>query len=90
MSSEDELARQISGHRERAELSRREGEPSLMRQLAAVGVLGWMIVLPALGGIALGRWLDRLWHTGLTFTAALLLVGLALGCWSAWHWVHTR
>lgn len=66
----------------------REGDPSLARQFAAVGVLGWIIVIPALLGVWLGRWLDSWMSTGITFTAALLLLGLLLGGWSAWHWMH--
>jgi len=73
---------------ERQQRSRREGEPSLLHQLASVGVLGWVVVVPTLLGIALGRWLDAHWHTGITFTAALLLLGLVLGGWSAWRWMH--
>lgn len=68
--------------------SHREGEPSLLRQLASVGVLGWVVVVPTLLGIALGRWLDAHWATGITFTAALLLLGVVLGGWSAWRWMH--
>jgi ATP synthase protein I len=70
--------------------SRREGEPSLLGQLASVGVLGWVLVVPTLLGIALGRWLDAQWHTGITFTAALLVLGVVLGGWSAWRWIHRR
>lgn len=70
--------------------SRREGEPSLLGQLASVGVLGWVLVVPTLLGIALGRLLDAQWHTGITFTAALLLLGVVLGGWSAWRWIHRR
>ncbi|QCB48148.1 AtpZ/AtpI family protein [Hydrogenophaga sp. PAMC20947] len=66
----------------------RDGDPSLARQFAAVGVLGWIIVIPALLGVWLGRWLDNWLSTGITFTAALLLLGLLLGGWSAWRWMH--
>ncbi len=85
-----DLADRVRRLAERAQRGEREGPPTLMRQLAAVGVLGWIVVVPLLGGVALGRWIDRLWHTGITFTAALMLVGLALGCWSAWRWMHGR
>ena len=66
----------------------REGDPSLARQFAAVGVLGWIIVIPALLGVWLGRSLDHWLATGITFTAALLLLGVVLGGWSAWRWMH--
>jgi ATP synthase protein I len=83
-----ELAAQVQRQSERMRRWLREGDPSLMRQLAAVGVLGWIVVVPMLAGIALGRWLDRLLSSGIMFTAALLLLGLVLGCWSAWRWMH--
>ena len=67
-----------------------EGEPTLTRQLAAVGVLGWIIVVPALLGVLLGRWLDGKMASGIMFTAALLLLGVLLGSWSAWRWMHDR
>jgi ATP synthase protein I len=68
----------------------REGDPTLTRQLAAVGVLGWIIVVPTLLGMVLGRWLDGRLATGILFTAACLLLGVVLGCWSAWRWMHDR
>jgi len=66
----------------------REGEPSFGRYLAQIGVLGWTIVLPGLLGMFLGRWLDRQLGTGIFCTAPLMLVGLAIGCWGAWRWMH--
>lgn len=68
----------------------REGDPSLARQFAAVGVLGWIIVVPALLGVWLGRWIDRWLSTDITFTAAFLMLGVLLGGWSAWRWMHGR
>lgn len=82
----DELQRRSGRHRRWL----REGDPSLMQQLASVGVLGWVIVTPMLLGLALGRWLDHQLGRGITFTAALLLLGLALGGWSAWRWMHRK
>ena len=69
--------------------SRAEGEPSMSSQLGQIGVLGWIIVTPALVGLFGGRWLDRHFAMGIFWTAALLVVGIALGFWSAWRWMHT-
>lgn len=87
----DEADALVRGARLRAERDRRArlaGEPSVASRLAQIGVLGWMIVLPALLGVLLGRWLDRSFGTALFWTAPLLLLGLAVGCWSAWRWMQ--
>lgn len=65
-----------------------QGEPSVGRRLAQIGVLGWIIVTPMLLGVFGGRWLDRHFHSGLFWTAPLMLLGLGLGCWSAWRWMQ--
>jgi ATP synthase protein I len=83
----------VKGARLRGERHRRwlreSGEPSVVRRLAQVGVLGWMIVTPILIGIFAGRWLDARFHSGLFCTGPLLMLGLALGCWSAWKWMKS-
>ena len=68
--------------------ARKQGEPSLSRQLGQVGVLGWIIVTPGIVGVFAGRWLDHRFATGIVLTAALLCAGIALGFWSAWRWMH--
>lgn len=85
---DDGLAREVGRRAARHRAWQREGEDSLARRLGQIGVLGWIIVLPMLGGIWLGRRLDAAWHTGLTLTGALLVLGLALGAWSGWKWMH--
>lgn len=84
----DGLLDSVRLRRARAWLREREGEPSFGRQLAQVGVLGWMIVVPTLLGTFLGRWVDRQFATGIFWTAPLMLTGLALGCRTAWRWMH--
>jgi ATP synthase protein I len=86
----DGLLRSVRQRRERHWHWLREGEPTFARQVAQIGVLGWTIVLPTLLGTFLGRWIDRRFGTGIFCTAPLLLLGLALGCWSAWRWMRTR
>ena len=66
----------------------RDGEGSVGRRLATIGVLGWIVVIPILIGIFAGRWLDMHFQSGLQFTAPLLMGGAALGLWSAWKWMQ--
>ena len=55
--------------------------------LGMMGLVGWSVVVPTLLGAALGIWLDK-HHPGKhPWTLALLVVGLAVGCLNAWHWV---
>jgi ATP synthase protein I len=85
----DPLVKEVRLRGERQRRQQREGEPSVARRLAQIGVLGWIIVLPMLIGVFAGRWLDRTFASGVFFTAPLLLLGLALGCWSAWKWMQS-
>ncbi len=75
---------------EREEMRRRNAEPSLGRRLGQIGVLGWAIVLPALGGLFLGRWLDRTYSTGVFFSAPLVMIGAGVGFWLAWKWMSRQ
>jgi ATP synthase protein I len=66
---------------------RTETAPPVATRLAQIGVLGWMIVMPMLVGVFAGAWLDRRLHTGLFYTAPLLMLGAGLGCWWGWRWM---
>lgn len=85
----DPLAESVRLRSERRRRSLLEGEPSVGRRLAQIGVLGWIIVIPLLVGTFAGRWLDRMLGSGLLCTGPLLMLGLALGCWSAWKWMKS-
>jgi len=83
-----ELRRAVERRRAARAKWQREGERPLARNLALAGTLGWLIVVPALLGALAGRALDRLAGTGVTFTSALIFVGVAVGCWLAS--IHVR
>ncbi len=65
-------------------------EPSLGARLGQIGILGWTIVVPTLLCLWGGHWLDRRFGTGVFFSAPLLMVGAAIGLWSAWRWMHRQ
>lgn len=58
--------------------------------LGMFGVIGWSIVVPTVMGIVLGLWLDRRWPGDFSWTLALLLAGVTLGCLNAWYWVSNE
>jgi ATP synthase protein I len=55
--------------------------------LGMMGLIGWSVAIPTLLGAALGLWLDRRYPGGHSWTLALLVIGLTIGCLNAWHWV---
>ena len=55
--------------------------------LGMLGLIGWSVCLPTLLGTWLGLRLDKGQPGAHTWTLALLVAGLCLGCANAWHWV---
>ncbi len=52
------------------------------------GLIGWSVAVPALLGVGLGLWLDDNYPRQQSWTLALLLAGLSLGCYNAWRWLE--
>jgi ATP synthase protein I len=86
----DRLAQAADRAAKREAEGRADPEPSLGARLGQIGILGWTIVLPTLLCLFFGRWLDRIFGTGIFFAAPLLMVGAAFGFWSAWRWMHRQ
>jgi len=67
--------------------ARRNAAPGVWFGLGMMGLIGWSVAVPTLLGAALGLWLDK-HHAGAhSWTLALLVAGLVIGCFNAWHWV---
>lgn len=84
----DHMERAARTAARRAREAKENPEPSLGARLGQIGVLGWMIIVPTLLGLFLGRWLDHRFGTGIFFAAPLLMIGAGFGFWSAWKWMH--
>jgi len=61
--------------------------PGVWFGLGLMGVIGWSVVVPTLLGAALGLWLDSHYAGARSWTMALLIAGLVLGCFNAWIWI---
>jgi ATP synthase protein I len=81
------LASRIGAQAARKLKARRNGVQGVWFGLGMTGLIGWSVVVPTLLGAALGHWLDERYPGQHSWTLALLVAGLALGCVNAWHWV---
>ncbi len=81
------FADEIGGKASRKLKARRRGDSGVRFGLGMMGLIGWSVAVPTLLGAALGIWLDTHHPGGRSWTLALLVGGLVLGCANAWHWV---
>jgi ATP synthase protein I len=68
--------------------ARRNPTQGVWLGLGMMGLIGWSVVVPTLLGAALGIWLDNRHPGKHSWTLALLVAGLVIGCWNAWRWVN--
>ena len=85
--NEPTLAKQVGAKAERKLKARRNSTQGTWFGLGMMGLIGWSVAIPTLLGAALGLWLDRRYPGGHSWTLALLVAGLVIGCVNAWHWV---
>ncbi len=89
-SEDDPLVAQARLRQDRHDRWLREGDMSVGRRLAQIGVLGWIFVVPTLAGLFFGRWLDVRFASGIFWSAPLMFLGVCLGGWTAWKWMNAE
>ena len=91
-SDEDEhkLEKAVDQLKSRRESWERTGEWPLGHALGMMGRFGWTIVGPTLLGAFVGRWLDRVFHTGVFWSATLLFLGVSAGFYMVWQRMHAN
>ena len=88
--SEPPFTRQIEIKAARKLKAQRAGIQRPWFGLGMFGVIGWSVTVPTLLGALLGLWLDRRHPGAHSWTLALLVAGLILGCANAWHWISDQ
>lgn len=81
------LEREVGAKAARKLRARRNPTQGIWSGLGMMGLIGWSVAVPTLLGAAVGLWLDKFHFGGRSWTLALLVAGLALGCLNAWRWV---
>lgn len=87
LASKPPLADQVGAKAARKLRARRHAARGVWFGLGMMGLIGWSVAIPTLLGAALGMWLDAHHPGDKSWTLALLVAGLTLGCANAWHWV---
>jgi len=81
------LGREVGARAARKLKARRNPTQGVWFGLGMMGLVGWSVAVPTLLGAALGIWLDNSHPGSRSWTLALLIAGLCLGCLNAWRWV---
>ena len=87
---ESEFSQQVREQERRKLASQKRTVQGIWFGLGMMGLVGWSVVVPTLAGAALGMWLDAHYPGSHSWTLALLVAGLCIGCANAWHWVATE
>ena len=81
------FSRDVGAKAARKLKARSNSKQSVWLGLGMMGLIGWSVVVPTLLGAALGIWLDERYPGKHSWTLALLVAGLVIGCLNAWRWV---
>jgi ATP synthase protein I len=89
--TEDALfAQQVGAKAVRKLRAQSRGPGDVWFGLGMTGLIGWSVAVPTVLGALLGIWVDR-HHPGVhSWTLALLVAGLCIGCANAWRWVSEQ
>jgi ATP synthase protein I len=82
-----EFSREIGAKAARKLKARHNSAKGVWFGLGMMGLIGWSVAVPTLLGAAIGIWLDNRRPGNHSWALMLLVVGLAIGCLNAWHWV---
>jgi ATP synthase protein I len=81
------LAKQVDAKVALKLKAKRQKNAGVWFGLGMMGTIGWSIAIPTLIGVGIGIWLDKQYADPRSWTLALLLAGLAVGCFTAWAWI---
>ena len=87
---EPNFIREVSSQAARKLKAARGAKKSIWFGLGMSGLIGWSVSVPTVIGAAIGNWVDKRYPSQYSWTLMLLLIGLIIGCFNAWHWVHSE
>ena len=84
--SEDpnELHETVKRAERQIQIAEEDKERSVGQNLALIGSIGWLIMVPTVLGIFIGRWLDEWAESGIFWTGGCIIIGVSVGSMLAW------
>jgi ATP synthase protein I len=87
MGNWNEFSAKVGSKANRKLKARQHAAQGVWFGLGMMGLIGWSVVIPTLLGAGLGAWLDSHHAGSHSWTLALLVAGLAIGCLNSALWV---
>ncbi len=79
------------GEKEQRKLKyKRQEKQSVWKGFEVFGIIGWSVAVPTVVLTLLGMWLDKRFPGEHSYTLALLVGGICLGCLNAWYWISNK
>ena len=87
---QQDFHQQINEKESRKLKAKQRGEHSALQGFSVFGLIGWSIAVPTVLLTLLGLWLDEQIAGERSYTLALLIAGLGIGCLNAWYWISRK
>lgn len=84
---DERLRKKVEADEKRKMEARKEGDRGVWFGFGMFGIVGWAVAVPTLLGVGFGLWLDSVTDSERSWTLAMLLAGVAVGCFNAWYWI---
>lgn len=85
--SDANFSQQVGDMAARKLKAQRHVNKTVWSGLGMMGLIGWSVAIPTLLSAAFGLWLDEQYPSKNSWTLTLLIIGLCLGCFTAWRWI---
>ena len=85
--NENGLSKMIESKEKRKLKEKHKSKQGVLFGIGMFGLVGWSVVVPTLLGAFLGVWLDKRFPGIHSWTLTLLIIGLIVGCLTAYHWL---
>ncbi|MDD5577743.1 MAG: AtpZ/AtpI family protein [Methylobacter sp.] len=90
MNNQQRLKKKIEGQIKRIKKAEHD-RPNLFSQTVGLGTLGLVMVLPIIGGVYLGHWLDSIGEGySAHWTLSLLFAGLVIGIFNVYFLIKDK
>lgn len=84
---QDRFSQLVEAKEKRILKEKHKSKRNILFGLGLLGLVGWSVAIPTILGTLLGIWLDKRFPGKQSWTLTLLLIGLIIGCVTAWHWL---